>query len=121
LSIKRILVIDDELSLVMVLEELLSDEGYHVLTATGGQEGLTVLNSGHPPDLVIVDLKMPGTGGKVVVQTMRQNHKLNTLPVIILTGSVPHSADFPPEGSYHAVIYKPFHLEEVLAKVQELI
>jgi CheY-like chemotaxis protein len=113
-------VIDDEPSLILILSELLSDEGYQVLAADGGQAGLTILSNEPPPDLVLVDLKMPGTSGKMVVQNMRENPSFD-MPVIILTGSEPHSADFPPDGSYQAVIYKPFRLDEVLAKIRELI
>jgi DNA-binding response OmpR family regulator len=118
---KRILVIDDEPSLVMIFEEYLSDVDYHVLTASSGEEGLIKLNSEHPPDLVMVDLKMPGISGKMVIQKMRENFMFHEIPVIIITGSEKNDVDFPPDGSYQDVIYKPFRLEEVLDKIKELI
>lgn len=59
---KTILVIDDEVSLVQVMRLVLRDEGYEVLTAWNGQDGLTVL-VGHPVDLIICDVMMPIMSG----------------------------------------------------------
>jgi CheY-like chemotaxis protein len=118
---KRILVIDDEPSLLMIFEEFLSEFGYAVITASGGAAGLGKLASEAPPDLVLVDLKMPGTSGKEVIQKMRQNPRFCETPVFIVTGSEKNDIDFPPDGTYQALIDKPFRLEEVLAKVEEYI
>ncbi len=118
---KRILVIDDEPSLVMIFEEFLSDAGYHVLTASDGEEGLSKLNSEPPPDLIMVDLKMPVLGGREVIAKLRQNPLFCEIPVFIVTGSAKNDTDFPPDGTYQAIIGKPFLLEEVLAKVEEFI
>jgi DNA-binding response OmpR family regulator len=119
--VKHVLVIDDEPSLVMIFEEFLSDEGYHVLTASSGYEGLTKLNSEPPPNLVMVDLKMPGISGKIVIQKMRENPLFCEIPVIIITGSEKNDLDFPPDETYQDIIFKPFRLEEVLAKIKALI
>ena len=118
---KRILVIDDEPTLVMIFEEFLSDAGYHVQTAFDGEDGLSKLNSELSPDLIMVDLKMPGLGGKEVITKLRQNPLFWETPVFIVTGSAKNDTDFPPEGSYQTIIGKPFRLEEVLAKVEEFI
>jgi len=119
---KRILVIDDEPSLVMIFEEFLSDAGYHVLTASEGDDGLSKLNSNDPPpDLVMVDLKMQGTSGKMVIQKMRENPLLREIPVIIVTGSEKNDLDFPPDSTYQDIIFKPFRFDEVLAKIKVLI
>ncbi len=118
---KHILVIDDEPLLVMIFEEFLSYEGYHVLTAYGGEEGLARLNNDPPPDLILLDLKMPGTSGKMVMQKLRQNPLFQKIPVIIVTGSEKNDVDFPPDGTYQAIIYKPFTPEEVLAKIEQLM
>jgi CheY-like chemotaxis protein len=117
----RILVIDDEPSLIMIFEEFLTDIGYNVKTASSGKEALNILESEPPPNLVLVDLKMPGISGKMVVENMRQDHLLSQIPIIIVTGSVKNGNDFPPDGTYQAVIYKPFRLEEVLEMVKKHI
>ena len=115
---KKILIIDDEPTIVMILDELLSEQGYDILKAYSGEEGLRLFNSKTPPDLVITDLKMPGISGKAVIQAIRENPK--EIPIIIVTGCV-MNGDFPEEGSYQAIFYKPFDLEEFLEKVLQII
>lgn len=106
---KKILIIDDEPTIVMILDELLSEQGYDILKAYSGEEGLRLFNSKTPPDLVITDLKMPGISGKAVIQAIRENPK--EIPIIIVTGCV-MNGDFPEEGSYQAIFYKPFDIEK---------
>ncbi|MGI5875459.1 MAG: response regulator [Dethiobacteria bacterium] len=118
---KSILVIDDEPALTMIFEEFLTDLGFKVKTASNGKEALNILENEPPPNLVLVDLKMPGISGKMVIENMRQNNTLAKIPVIIITGSVKNKIDFPPDGSYQAVIYKPFRLEEVLETIEKHI
>jgi CheY-like chemotaxis protein len=81
--------------------------------AYSGEEGLKLLDSKALPDLVIVDLKMPGIKGKEVIQAVRQNPNFDDVPVMILTCSVKNDNDFPSEDSYQDHITKPFNIEEV--------
>ncbi len=118
---KTILIIDDEPSIVMILKELLSNQGYNILTAFNGSDGINLLVNKKSPDLVLLDLNMPGTSGKMVIDTMRKHTALSNTPVIIITGAIRNQIDFPEEGSYQALINKPFELEEVLSKVKELL
>jgi CheY-like chemotaxis protein len=79
-----ILVIDDEQGIRNLLDTLLSRKGYDVVLADSGQKGLEVFCRAHP-DVVVLDLKMPGMDGLTVLQQVR---RLNpTQPVIILTGA----------------------------------
>ncbi len=117
---KTILIIDDEPTIVFFLSELFSDQGYNILKAYSGEEGLGLLDSKALPDLVIVDLKMPDIKGKEVIMAIRQNKKFSDVPVMILTGSVMNDNDFPYEDSYQAHVTKPFDIEEFLAKVAQL-
>ena len=57
---KRILVIDDEPNVRTVLKMLLEDDGYEVITAANGEQGMAVIDEGPEPDLIISDLRMPG-------------------------------------------------------------
>ena len=80
----KVLVIDDEQGIRTLLDTLLSRKGYDVLLADSGQKGLEVFRRARP-DVVVLDLKMPGMDGLTVLQ---QNRHLNpTQPVIILTGA----------------------------------
>lgn len=117
----HIMIIEDEAAIVMVLQEVLIDEGYAVSKAYDGITGLKILNEIPDVDLVLVDLNMPGMSGKSVIETMRSNERLKEVPVIIITGNVYNSNDFPPEGSYQAILEKPFDLMELIKNVKDII
>lgn len=116
----RVLIIEDEPAIALVLQELLTDEGHEVTTALDGLAGLERLRHEPTPGIVLVDLFMPGMSGRDVVQSMRADEQLNAVPVVIITGAVPDPRDFPPEGSYQALLPKPFDLEDVIEKVKNL-
>lgn len=117
----KVLIIEDEQTIKMILEEILTDEGYQVTTATDGSDGLNKLQTEPKPDIVLVDLRMPNVTGKDVVLKMRSIPKLKDIPVIIISGAVYDPSEFPPEGSYQANFGKPFDLIEVVREVQKLI
>lgn len=117
----HILIIEDEPAIVMVLEEMLSEEGYEISKAYDGITGLKRLSGLPKPDLVLVDLNMPGVKGRDVIETMRSDKNLKDIPAIIITGTVYNSVDFPPMGSYQDVLEKPFELMDLLQKVKELV
>lgn len=113
----QILVIEDEPTLAMVLQESLEDEGHEVEIATNGLEGLRRLQRPPRPDLVLLDLFMPGMGGRTLLERIHEEEWAHTVPVILVTGAVPRTEDFPPEGTYRAVVTKPFHVDEVIQMV----
>lgn len=80
---KTILIIDDDPDVVQFLRESLEDDGYNVVGAQDGDEGLKLKDQLNP-DLVICDLVMPGTGGLQVLTTIRASDK--KIPVLILSG-----------------------------------
>lgn len=116
----QVLVIEDEPAIAMVFQEFLGEEGYEVAIAFDGVAGLNRLRQGPVPDVVIVDLFMPGMGGREVIQSMRADPSLAHVPVIVVTGAVPDARDFPPEGSFQALLGKPFELRAVLQQVEQL-
>ena len=80
----KILVIDDEPGIRDLLDTLLSRKGYDVVLAESGQKGLEVFRRARP-DVVVLDLKMPGMDGLTVLQQVRSLNP--TQPVIMLTGA----------------------------------
>ena len=80
----KVLVIDDEPGIRDLLDTLLNRKGYDVILADSGQKGLEVFRRARP-DVVVLDLKMPGMDGLTVLQQIR--HLNPTQPVIILTGA----------------------------------
>ena len=84
-SKKKILVIDDELNVVNMLKMNLEAEGYDVITAFNGSEGLSRVHAG-PPDLVICDVMMPEMDGFEVCRRIRQDTSMDTMPFILPGG-----------------------------------
>jgi CheY-like chemotaxis protein len=96
------------------LKIALSDEGHEVTTAFDGLSGLEQLSRSPLPEVVFVDLNMPGLSGRAVVEIMHDTPGLKDIPVVILSGSIPDSPDFPPDETYNALITKPFDLYDVI-------
>jgi diguanylate cyclase (GGDEF)-like protein len=82
---KKIIVIDDSKAFQETISEILSFEGFEVITASSGSEGLEKIY-GSSPDLVLLDCVMPGIDGYNVVRAMREDPLLFNKPVIMLTG-----------------------------------
>lgn len=110
----RVLVIEDEPGIAMVLRIALSDEGHEVTTAPDGLAGLKMLRQPPLPEVVFVDLNMPGLSGRTVVEIMHDTPGLKDIPVVVLSGFIPDSPHFPPEGTYNALITKPFDLSDII-------
>ncbi|MDN3515389.1 MAG: protoglobin domain-containing protein [Candidatus Brocadia sp.] len=88
----RVLIIDDDPKSVELLNTLLSSEGYDVLKASGGKEGIdkTFL---YKPDLILLDLMMPEVSGFDVVDTLKTSPETNTIPIIVITSKDLTQAD----------------------------
>jgi CheY-like chemotaxis protein len=114
----RVLVVDDEVALRLVVAEVLSDAGYDVETAGNGVEALASLQRTRP-DVVLLDLVMPGMDGWSFLEIWRANPAAHGLPIGILSAAPEAAPDAAP-GSIIRVIGKPFDLDELLAAVDEL-
>lgn len=118
----RILVVDDESEMVLVLEKFFDRQGFDVITASRGQIALDILDqSSHEIDLMILDIRMPGKRGIAVLLEMKE--KEIDLPVIILTGSLNYSGfvEIMLTLGYieEDVLYKPVSLEKLLNLVNK--
>lgn len=81
---QTILVVDDEQDLLDLIEYNLKKEGFDVLKAENGEEGIRMTRE-HAPDLVLLDIMMPKMGGMEVVEVMRDDEDLKRIPIIFLT------------------------------------
>jgi DNA-binding NtrC family response regulator len=116
----RILIVDDEEVLRDVLEVVLRREGFDVITAASGEEGLSVLDSTEEVDLAILDVMLPGISGIDTLRAMRIANP--TLPVIVITAasSIDGAIEAMKQGAYH-YIPKPFKNEEVVLTVNKAL
>ncbi len=113
---KRILIIDDERVVCSFFEEILSEEGYEVISTLDARAGLGLVKK-RKPDLVIIDLNMPGING---IEALRLIKETSDIPVIIATGygTMETVREAMRLGAYD-YITKPFDLDVVMTAVSK--
>ena len=84
---KLILIVDDDPNVRLLLAEILDEAGEDFLTAAGGEEALLLLEDTEP-DLLLLDVTMPGTDGWHVIREVRSKPKMRDLPIIVLSDNV---------------------------------
>lgn len=87
MNMRSILIVDDDAPTRMSLRDFLMGEGFIVHTARDGQHALHVLDKVDPPDLILLDYKMPVMDGKQVLSMIRRTPKLQGIPVVILSAA----------------------------------
>jgi CheY-like chemotaxis protein len=111
-----ILLIDDEADLLIAWALLLELEGFHVVTATSGRDGLDIARQLQPA-LIVTDLMMPGIDGAQVCRFVRADPELSAVPVILWTASI----DIPAGTSCDRVLHKPVARDTMLRHIRALL
>ena len=117
---KTILVVDDDDLLVESLTDLLEVEGYRVVSAENGKDGLARFEKENP-DLVLTNFRMPIADGLDLVQGVHALPEFRSLPVVVMSTSHKGVALSPRTVGVSAILGKPFGLEELLAIIERLI
>ena len=118
---KRILVIDDLPENVFMLQDRLEHEGYEVITAYDGKGGIEKAQT-ELPDLILLDVMMPGINGIEVCKTLVNDKKTSDIPIILVTAKT--GAEDTKEGldaGAYDYIKKPFNKIELLARVKSAL
>jgi adenylate cyclase len=116
----KILVVDDVSENVRLLEAVLAPRGYEVVTAHDGAAALELVQS-EQPDLVLLDVMMPGIDGYAVCSELRANENTAVLPVIMVTSSIGQEKTRAIEAGADDFIPKPFNHDELLTRVRSLL
>jgi DNA-binding response OmpR family regulator len=118
---KEILIVDDEPSIVIPIQFLMEQQGYSVIVAENGEDALDIVHK-YEPDLVLLDIMLPGIDGYEVCEIVRLNPKYRRIKIIFLTakGREVEIAKGLALGA-DAYITKPFSNAEVVKKVKELL
>lgn len=117
---KSVLVIDDEKDIRELLQYNLSKEGYEVLTAKTGEEGFETARS-KKPDLIVLDLMLPGVDGLEICRMLRANASTKHLPILMLTAKGTETDQVVGlELGADEYIVKPFSVKVLLARVKNL-
>ena len=114
-----VLVVDDEYGIAELLEAVLADEGHHVLTASNGKHGLTVLET-EKPDMIFLDYMMPVMDGAVMLSRMASNASFRDVPVVLMS-SIPESTVAERCKGYVLFLRKPFNVFHVIEVVQQVL
>ena len=116
LGMVRILVVDDEPSVRVLADRILSREGYWVQTAPNAREAIALVLYDLPsvPNLAILDFNLPGVHGVDFAGDLRRHFP--EIRLVFMTGEQPRGA---PDGA--PVLMKPFHISELLAAVRALV
>ena len=118
---KNILIVDDEKDVLMVLEKGLTAEGYSVITASNGDVAIVLAKSKHP-DIVILDVLMPGMDGGEVARELKNLSETKDIPVVFLTGMFPgkkESENFRMVAD-HVLFEKPYDILKLTNVIENI-
>lgn len=112
----RVLAIEDDPDLLLLYESFLRDEGHQVRCARDARQALRQLRD--PPDVVLLDLMLPGMDGYELLRRIRRDPVLKDTPVIVVSATVPPGRHNIPGAD--AVIHKPFALDGLIRSIEGL-
>ncbi len=120
MPINKILVVDDSPTERHVMVELLTRNGYQVITAASGEEGIEKAKS-EQPDLILMDVVMPGLNGYQATRTLTRDESTRNIPVIVCTSKGQETDKIwgLRQGAQEYLV-KPVNGEELLAKIASL-
>lgn len=116
---KRILVVDDDQTIVEVLESILDEEGYAVLHSYSGIEAIQIAKQ-RKPHLILLDLMLPDLHGKVVAQELRDEQAVRQIPILVISAAR-DAKDIAKTMDVQGCIEKPFQLDNLLSMVAQLV
>ena len=116
---RTILIVDDEVGILEVLESILGDAGFAVVSAINGQDALTRMQK-TVPDLVIVDFMMPLLDGAGFIKAMRADKRLRAVPVV-LASALPEKTISERCNSYNVFLRKPYKTERLMEEISRLL
>ncbi len=118
----KILVVDDEKNLLLVLQTLLTNQGYSVFTASRGKDALVMAKSKHP-DLIILDVMLPDMHGPKVAEELKEDIDTKDIPILFLTALLTKKEEGKKKkfAGSNVVIAKPFDTDRLLNEIEKLL
>ena len=118
---KHVLLVEDELNIVEAIRFLLTREGWHVDTHNNGADAAEVIRA-MKPDLVVLDVMLPGKTGFDILEELRSNDETADLPVLMLTArGQSRDREMAEKAGVSRFMTKPFSNAEVLTAVRDLL
>ena len=118
---KRILVVEDHEDNRRILRDLLTSAGFELIEAVTGEEGVALAET-QRPDLILMDIQLPGLDGYEATRRIKANPALRHIPIIAVTSYALSGDDVKAfEAGCDAYVTKPFSPRELLAKIREYL
>ena len=115
-----ILAVDDVQSNLDLIQEYFAGSKHRILTANDGAAALNIVRV-DPPDLILLDLRMPYMGGEAVVQHLRQNEQTKEIPIVILTASSFNLGRQPLRHLCQGFLHKPISRAQLVAELRKIL
>ena len=116
---KHVLVVEDDSAIRSLLHDVLRDSGYTVATAQSGHEALERMRD-QRPDLVLLDLMLPGMNGWTFLRTRERDRDLANVPILVISAAGPSGTGHAQELGAPVFLHKPFDIAELLTEVNRL-
>ena len=117
---KKILIIDDDSKLQLIFKDKLKKEGFETLEALSGMEGIKLAKE-QQPDVIILDILMPGILGTDVLTAIKKDPDIGLTPVIMLTNVEDQGVNSYQKGAVWYYIKANTVLEEIIQKIKEIL
>ncbi|QEC78607.1 response regulator [Mucilaginibacter ginsenosidivorax] len=113
---KKILLLDDDQSILYIVSYLLKDSGFEVKTLATGMEVFAVIAE-FQPDLVLMDVMLAEMDGRLICRDLKNNILTLHIPVILISGTHDLSESLQQQGAPNDFLSKPFDLDDLLHKI----
>jgi two-component system cell cycle response regulator DivK len=118
---KRILVVEDHEDNRQILRDLLGNAGYDMVEAETGEDGLASA-AAQRPDLILMDIQLPGIDGYETTRRLKADPALRTVPIIVVTSYALSGDDIKAhQAGCDAYVTKPYSPRQLLAKIREYL
>ncbi len=117
---KKILFVDDEPDVLTTVTFRLTRSGYNVITAIDGEKAVSAIRT-ERPDLVLLDMRLPGMNGMEVCGVVRSDPDLKNTPIILFTASASSIAEDCAKCGANDYVLKPFDPKELLEKINKYL
>jgi DNA-binding response OmpR family regulator len=116
---RKVLVVDDEQDVAKALKIRLKANGYNVVLAFDSVQAFTMANK-EKPDLILLDIMIPGGGGFIVAERLKQSTATHHIPIIFLTG-IPGGEERAYKLGASGYVMKPYHPEKLLETINDAL
>jgi CheY-like chemotaxis protein len=124
MSARKILVVEDNDMNMQLVEFLLEEGGYEIMKATSGEEALSIMRASNdpPPDLILMDIHLPGMDGLSVVRAMKEDGRTSGVPILALTAhAMRGDRDRFLEAGCDGYISKPIDVKTFISSIEQYL